>query len=162
MSADFAHCDQPGWPSFYTVGFSNGKQNPDTGCPSGHSSEFCRGWNNAAALLPLTTAPLKAAMTTLHASILISQQVCPDVLMIHHQSHITPEYSSGYKVGFRWQVTPIQWLSKLEPWPPQADNVLTIAFLEHTHSIYFLLVLNLPVWSTIHFLSQSDLLKPVP
>lgn len=40
------------------------------------------------ALVPVITAPSMAAMVTLHASILISQQVCPDVLMIHQHSNI--------------------------------------------------------------------------
>lgn len=41
--ADPQHCDGPGWPSCYSVGFDNGKANPVTSCPSGHSENYCRG-----------------------------------------------------------------------------------------------------------------------
>lgn len=44
--ADPSHCDQPGRPSCYSVGYGDGKGNSGP-CPSGHSSEFCRGWNDA-------------------------------------------------------------------------------------------------------------------
>ena len=44
--ADPAHCDQPGWPSCYKVGYDDG-QGRSGPCPDGHSFEFCRGWNNA-------------------------------------------------------------------------------------------------------------------
>jgi hypothetical protein len=46
--ADPAHCDQPGWPSCYDVGYGDGQQNPGTGCPSGHSENFCNGWDAGA------------------------------------------------------------------------------------------------------------------
>jgi hypothetical protein len=46
--ADPAHCDKAGWPSCYDVGYSDGQQNPGIGCPSGHSSNFCDGWNAGA------------------------------------------------------------------------------------------------------------------
>jgi YVTN family beta-propeller protein len=36
--ANSAHCDQPGWPSCYDVGFANAKANPGTPCPLGHST----------------------------------------------------------------------------------------------------------------------------
>jgi hypothetical protein len=44
--ADPAHCDQPGWPTCYSVGNSDGQGNSGP-CPSGHTSEYCRGWNDA-------------------------------------------------------------------------------------------------------------------
>ena len=44
--ADPAHCDQPGWPSCYQVGHDDGL-GMSGACPSGHSSEFCRGWDDA-------------------------------------------------------------------------------------------------------------------
>jgi hypothetical protein len=43
---DPQHCDRPGWPSCYSVGFDNGKANPGTSCPSGHSKNYCRGWED--------------------------------------------------------------------------------------------------------------------
>jgi uncharacterized membrane protein len=43
--ADPQHCDKPGWPSCYSVGFDNGKANPGTSC-SGHSKNYCRGWED--------------------------------------------------------------------------------------------------------------------
>ena len=48
MQADIAHCDQAGWPSCYSVGFQDGKAHPGTPCPSGHSADFCSGWNAGA------------------------------------------------------------------------------------------------------------------
>jgi hypothetical protein len=45
--ADPQHCDRQGWPSCYNVGFDNGKTNPGTSCPSGHSLNYCRGWEDA-------------------------------------------------------------------------------------------------------------------
>jgi len=44
--ADPQHCDRTGWPSCYSVGFDNGKANPGTSCPSGHSKNYCRGWED--------------------------------------------------------------------------------------------------------------------
>ena len=43
--ADPLHCDQPGWPSCYSVGYQEGLTNPGTVCPTGHSDNFCVGWN---------------------------------------------------------------------------------------------------------------------
>jgi len=48
LLADVAHCDQPGWPSCYSVGFQDGKAHPGTPCPSGHNADFCSGWNSGA------------------------------------------------------------------------------------------------------------------
>jgi tetratricopeptide (TPR) repeat protein len=44
--ADPAHCDRPGWPSCYKVGYEDGLGRSGT-CLTGHSSNFCRGWNDA-------------------------------------------------------------------------------------------------------------------
>jgi hypothetical protein len=41
--ADPVHCDQPGWPSCYKVGYDNGLGRSGS-CPSGHSAAFCAGW----------------------------------------------------------------------------------------------------------------------
>src|SRR5947209_5949854 len=43
---DAARCDKPGWPSCYKVGYSDGQNNPGSSCPKGHSTEFCRGWDD--------------------------------------------------------------------------------------------------------------------
>ena len=48
QKADAAHCDQPGWPSCYSLGFQAGKANPGSSCPSGHSAKYCVGWNAGA------------------------------------------------------------------------------------------------------------------
>jgi hypothetical protein len=45
--ADPKHCDRSGWPSCYDVGFDGGRANPGTSCPSGHSANYCRGWEAA-------------------------------------------------------------------------------------------------------------------
>jgi hypothetical protein len=42
------HCDKEGFPSCYSIGFDAGKENPGASCPSGHSKNFCNGWNDGA------------------------------------------------------------------------------------------------------------------
>jgi len=44
-SVDPTHCDQPGFPSCYNVGYSDGQANQGTSCPSGHSSAYCDGYS---------------------------------------------------------------------------------------------------------------------
>ena len=44
VHADPAHCDQP---ACYSVGYTDGQKNPGNSCPSSHSREFCRGWDDA-------------------------------------------------------------------------------------------------------------------
>ena len=46
--ADPLHCDIEGWASCYSVGYSHGLANPGTNCPSGHSDNYCSGWDAAA------------------------------------------------------------------------------------------------------------------
>ena len=46
--ADPAHCDQPGWPTCYSVGYSDGQTNPWSSCLLGHSKAFCNAYNAAA------------------------------------------------------------------------------------------------------------------
>jgi hypothetical protein len=41
--ADPTHCDQPGRPSCYKVGYDDGLGRSDP-CPTGHSAAFCTGW----------------------------------------------------------------------------------------------------------------------
>jgi hypothetical protein len=53
--ADPAHCDKPGYPSCYSVGFGDGQQNQDAACPPYHSTHFCDGWHVA------TTTPAQAS-----------------------------------------------------------------------------------------------------
>jgi hypothetical protein len=48
VSADPLHCDMQGWPSCYSVGYSNGLADPGTSCPSGHSDNYCAGWDAGA------------------------------------------------------------------------------------------------------------------
>ena len=45
---DPRHCDKPGSPSYYSVGYSNGEAHPGTSYPSGHSSNYRDGWNAGA------------------------------------------------------------------------------------------------------------------
>ncbi|HET7147732.1 MAG TPA: hypothetical protein VFI73_04465, partial [Candidatus Nitrosopolaris sp.] len=44
-SGDPTHCDQAGYPSCYSVGYSDGMNAPGTSCPSGHSRAYCDGYN---------------------------------------------------------------------------------------------------------------------
>jgi len=48
LQADVLHCDQPNWPSCYSVGYQDGKLHPGASCPTGHSADFCSGWNAGA------------------------------------------------------------------------------------------------------------------
>jgi len=45
QQAEATHCDQPGSPSCYSVGFQAGKNRAGTICPPGHSANYCSGWN---------------------------------------------------------------------------------------------------------------------
>ena len=45
---DPPHCDRSGFPSCYSVGFKDSQASPGSGCPSGHSANFCHGWDDAA------------------------------------------------------------------------------------------------------------------
>lgn len=45
---DPQHCDKPGTPSCYNIGYSNGQAHPGTSYPSGHSSNYRDGWNSGA------------------------------------------------------------------------------------------------------------------
>ena len=40
------HCDKPGWPDCFDVG--KAAAIPGTSCPSGHSANYCRGWEDGA------------------------------------------------------------------------------------------------------------------
>jgi hypothetical protein len=44
QKTDAAHCDQPGWPSCYTLGYQAGSNAVGTSCPIGHSQAFCNGY----------------------------------------------------------------------------------------------------------------------
>ena len=46
--ANSAHCDKPGYPSCYSIGYEAGKKSPGTSCPSGHTQNYCAGWNSGA------------------------------------------------------------------------------------------------------------------
>jgi hypothetical protein len=60
---DAAHCDQPAYPSCYSIGLKDGKSNPGTRCPSDHSVNFCSGWNAAAGNPATKTIPRFAKVT---------------------------------------------------------------------------------------------------
>jgi hypothetical protein len=47
LLANSPHCDRPGWPSCYNVGYANGQKAPTSDCPHGHSREFCNGYRAA-------------------------------------------------------------------------------------------------------------------
>ncbi len=48
QAPDPTHCDEPGWPKCYSVGFVRGWANPGTEPPSGHSEDYCRGYRDGA------------------------------------------------------------------------------------------------------------------
>ncbi|HYA83984.1 MAG TPA: hypothetical protein VEH06_11125, partial [Candidatus Bathyarchaeia archaeon] len=49
------HCDQPGSPSCYSLGFQDGKSSAGTNCPSGHSTNYCSGWKAGSEVTGLGT-----------------------------------------------------------------------------------------------------------
>jgi hypothetical protein len=59
------HCDQPQWPSCYSLGFQDGKNHAGSICPPGHSANFCSGWN------------VGAKVGTNEASSYMSSSSCP-------------------------------------------------------------------------------------
>jgi hypothetical protein len=48
LQADVLHCNQPNYPSCFSVGYQDGKLHPGAPCPTGHSVDFCSGWNAGA------------------------------------------------------------------------------------------------------------------
>jgi len=44
------HCDQPGYASCYSVGYSDGQNAPGTNCPNGHSRAYCEGYTAGSAV----------------------------------------------------------------------------------------------------------------
>jgi hypothetical protein len=48
--ADPQHCDRPGWPLCYSLGFDNVRANPGTSCPSGQSKNYCRAWEDGSGI----------------------------------------------------------------------------------------------------------------
>lgn len=122
--ADPARCDQRGWPSCYTVGYTDGLKNPGTSCPTGHGIEFCRGWNDA------SSADVSTATST-RSSNSACVQLSGDIRSASDQQHFctgqsygknqadadfknhvalddtpltaqdqTKQYSEGYKIGY--------------------------------------------------------------
>jgi hypothetical protein len=45
--ADPPHCDRTGYPLCYDLGHAAGQAAGSAPCPSGHSHNFCVGWNDA-------------------------------------------------------------------------------------------------------------------
>jgi hypothetical protein len=124
--ADPAHCDQPGWPSCYSVGYTDGQKNPGNSCPSGHSTAFCRGWDDAS-----STSIRTATSRDLPGSNPACVQLSGDIRNALDQRHFcigqsdgknqadadfknhielndnpltaqdqTKQYSEGYKIGY--------------------------------------------------------------
>ena len=122
--ADPAHCDQQGWPSCYSVGYTDGQKNSGTSCPSGHSTEFCRGWDDASRVSIRTqtsTNNSNSACVQLGGDILnaldqqhfcIGQADGQNQADADFKNHIelndnpltaqdkTKQYSEGYKIGY--------------------------------------------------------------
>lgn len=45
VQVDTAHCDKPGWPICYDLGYQAGKNaRSGTACPTGHSKSYCTGY----------------------------------------------------------------------------------------------------------------------
>jgi hypothetical protein len=47
-TSDPPHCDKAGYPSCESLGEKAGEKARNVACPSGHSKEYCRGWNKTA------------------------------------------------------------------------------------------------------------------
>ena len=122
--ADPARCDQPGWPSCYSIGYTDGHKNPGNSCPSGHSKEFCRGWDDASRVSIKTQTSTNNNNSTcvqlggdIH-NVLDQQHFCMGQSEGQNQAdsdfknHIelndnpltaqdkTKQYSEGYKIGY--------------------------------------------------------------
>jgi len=122
--ADPVHCDQHGLPSCYSVGYADGQKNRGTSCPSGHSTEFCRGWDDASSTKIRTatsTSSGNSACVQLGGDIqnvLDQQHFCTgqgdgenqaDADFKNHTElndnpltaqDQTKQYSEGYKIGY--------------------------------------------------------------
>jgi hypothetical protein len=117
-----AHCDQPGWPSCYSVGYTDGQKNPGNSCPTGHSSEFCRGDASRANIKTATSisnsnsvcvqlgGDIRNALDQQHFC--IGQNDGKNQADVDFKNHTglndnpptaqdqTKQYSEGYKIGY--------------------------------------------------------------
>ena len=121
VHADPAHCDQP---ACYSVGYTDGQKNPGNSCPSSHSREFCRGWDDASSAKIRTATSISSsnpACVQLGGDIrnaLDQQHFCigqsdgKNQADADFKNHIglndnpptaqdqTKQYSEGYKIGY--------------------------------------------------------------
>jgi hypothetical protein len=99
-----AHCDQQGYPSCYNIGYQAGKNAPGNGCPSGHSQNYCAGWNAGAG----NPNPFPQPGSTAHCD----QQGYPSCYSIGYQagknapgngcpSGHSQNYCAGWEAGSR-------------------------------------------------------------
>ena len=122
--ADPAHCDQPGWPSCYSVGYTDGQRNPGNSCPSTHSAEFCRGWDDASSAKIRTATSISSSNATCvqlggdirnaldQQHFCIGQSDGKNQADLNFKNHIglndnpltaqdqSNQYSEGYKIGY--------------------------------------------------------------
>ncbi len=54
---DETHCDKKGYPSCYNLGYSDGQNAPGTSCPTGHSDQYCNGYEAASLSSNSSTSP---------------------------------------------------------------------------------------------------------
>ena len=108
------HCDQTGYPSCYNVGVGAAQSSPGTTiCPSGHSKEFCRGWDDYTKSKlggenPPNTVEIPIVVTITHATsgtakwcILGSiDNFCQTQILSKQGSpFVSTAYSKSFKVG---------------------------------------------------------------
>jgi hypothetical protein len=93
--ADPAHCDLSGWPSCYKVGYDDG-HGMSGPCPSGHSSEFCRGWDDATSGSNNNGSPAEQNASNQQAP---QQNVSTNVSLLRYENPnygIEMQYPSGW------------------------------------------------------------------
>jgi len=103
-----AHCDVAGYSSCYTIGFSAGQAHPGTSCPSGHSQNYCTGWNAGShSVCTGNCAGVPAIPSTSHDigyndGTAAAQTDITNCNFVRTQpsGHHTTDYKSGYTTGY--------------------------------------------------------------
>jgi trimeric autotransporter adhesin len=77
-SGDPTHCDQAGYPSCYSVGYSDGLNAPGTSCPSGHSRAYCDGYKAGSILGGSSSNARKKVSTNQNSGLNLNQNGLTD------------------------------------------------------------------------------------
>lgn len=91
------HCDTPNYPSCYSLGYQDGKKATiGTSCPSGHSLNYCSGWeagNGGTGSPPKCTISVKdASYKTAQNNAIVITLAAQDNSCIPGYRHIRDRY----------------------------------------------------------------------